>query len=91
MIPYAPIVGVLGLESAAVPLANIDEFLFVNPLRYSEAWLIGTASATGGMTWSLAVPMLPHLAGVEVYVQALAFANDAVGAVTSGGILRLGN
>ena len=35
--------------------------------------------------------MLPHLAGVEVYVQALAFANDAVGAVTSGGILRLGN
>lgn len=90
MVANAPIVGVIGLESAAVPLANIDEFLFVNPMRYSEAWILGDASAAGARTWSLFVPMLPHLAGLEVYVQALAFQNDAVASVTSGGILRLG-
>ncbi len=87
----APVVGMIGLTPAAISLAAIDEFLFVDPAGYCDASLVGIATGLGDFTWSLQVPGLQSLAGLEVYVQALAFANDAVAAVTNAGILRLGN
>ena len=87
----APLVGMIGLTPAAISLAAIDEFLFVDPMGYCDARMVGIATGLGDFTWSLQVPSVQDLAGLDVYVQALAFANDAVSAVTNGGILRLGN
>jgi lysophospholipase L1-like esterase len=87
----APIVGVIGLTPAAISLAAIDEFLFVDPAGYTDARMIGVATGLGDFSWSLQVPAVQDLAGLDVYVQALAFANDSIAAVTNGGILRLGN
>lgn len=89
--PQAPVVLVIGLERGAVPLQGIDEFLFVDPTGHSEAMLIGQTSLGGDFDWAASVPGDAQLAGLEVYVQALAFANGGVAAATSGAILRLGN
>jgi len=87
----APIVGVIGLTPAAISLAAIDEYLFIDPAGFTDARMIGVATGLGDFSWTLQVPAVQSLAGLDVYVQALAFANDAVAAVTNGGILRLGN
>lgn len=87
----APIVGMIGLTPAAISLAAIDEFVFVDPRGYCDVRMVGVATGLGDFTWALQVPAVQDLAGLDVYVQALAFATDAVSAVTNGGILRLGN
>lgn len=88
--PNSPVVLVIGLESAAVPLSGIDEFLFVNPYRYAEALVVGQTSMGGDLTWNAQVPASSHLAGLEVYAQALSYVGDSVASVSSGAILRLG-
>ena len=88
---FAPVLGMIGLEPAAIALADIDEFLFVDPARYTDLRMIAIADAAGSFVWSFPVPAEQRLCGLPVYVQAMAFEDNGIAAVTSGGILRLGN
>ena len=87
----APVIGMVGLEPAAIPLTDIDEFLFVDPARFTDLRMVAIADAAGSFVWSFPVPADQRLAGLPVYVQTLAIAETGITAVTSGGILRLGN
>ena len=87
----APVIGMIGLEPAAIPLTDIDEFLFVDPARFTDLRMVAIADAAGSFVWSFPVPADQRLAGLPVYVQTLAIAETGITAVTSGGILRLGN
>lgn len=89
--PLAPVVLVIGLQRGAIPLDGIDEFLFVDPTGYAETNLIGQTSAGGDLDWTVQLPGDLHLAGLEIFVQALAFSDGSVATASSGAILRLGN
>jgi hypothetical protein len=88
---FAPVIGMIGLEPAAIALTDIDEFLFVDPARFTDLRMIAIADAAGSFVWSFPVPADQRLSGFPVFVQALSIADAGITAVTSGGILRLGN